>query len=168
MDAAMTRKSNETILVRNLIDFDPASDRTPRNVVEWWASQMFESFVKTPPKGFGVSPLTFMVDTLEKATAVQIRDAYLVSEDPDLGMKEKDFYEALFVAHCREKFRRGSGVNIHAPVNFVMSELSCALLDLARELEQHGEVPYEDIDECIKNPPKPKSKASSAKSATKG
>ncbi len=158
----MTRKTHEIILVRNLIDFDPTSDRTPRNVVEWWASQVFESYVKSPPKGFAVSPLTFLVHTLENVTAIQIREAYLRSEDPDLGMKEKDFYEALFIAHCREKLRRGSGVNINAPVNFVMSEISCARLDLIRELEQHGEVSYEEIVKCIQE-----SKTSLAKSVTR-
>ena len=152
VDTSMTRKSAEQTLVRNLIDFDPESDKTPRHIVEWWASQTFEGFIRSPPKGFSLSPLTYLIDVIQKASATYIRAAYVASCE---GMDSHVFNEMAYIAHVRARYRCGLGINISSPDMFVMSELSGALLDLARELEQYGEVPYEDIDECI-NPPKKK------------
>lgn len=145
----MSRRNQEINLVRNLIDFDESSDKTPRAVVEWWAAQNFEMLIKDNPPGFNFSPLTYMVNFLQGATANAIVEDF-VNADSQLTIT--DLYEQMFLAHCKTQFRAGRGVTANAPTTFIKSELSMGLLDLARELEAHGEVNYEEVEEWIRKP----------------
>lgn len=142
----MSRKSDELILVRNLIDFDEKSVKTPRHVVEWWALSRFDMMTETPPRdGFTYSPLKYFVNFLKASTAEAVIADYMSAANVTRGA----FFEEVFMAHCRAAFRSHASLQIRAPRQFVFSEIHCAILDLTREINQHADVTNEDMEEWM-------------------
>lgn len=135
------RRISEQGIIENIIDFDPGEVIGFSSIVDWYAYNTYVTLARERSPAYKTSPITTLVAELRKVKAKDVILAYSVLREQSNTETE----EQLLLQFCRERFRKGKGIQLPSPRAVVISEVDSALRNLIEMLEEQGEVLEEDL-----------------------